>query len=192
MSPDLAISIGKIAGSVALLAIVLWGVSRLAKLMKLDAELSRKLIHISLGLYCLTFPLVFAQAWEVGATCGLALLVFLAARGVAKTSLGSGLHAVERKSYGEMLFAVSVALLFWLKDGHFVSISMHEKAPPGPVLYVLPILVLSLCDAASALVGSRYGRRKFQVAKRSKPSMDAPFHTLMMKYCHAFRLVRTS
>ena len=60
MSPDLAISIGKIAGSVALLAIVLWGVSRLAKLMKLDAELSRKLIHISLGLYCLTFPLVFA------------------------------------------------------------------------------------------------------------------------------------
>lgn len=168
MSPDLAVSLAKIAGSVALLAIVLWGVSRLAKLMQLDAELSRKLIHISLGVYCLTFPLVFEEAWEVGATCGLALVVFLAARSVAAKSLGGGLHAVERKSYGELLFAVSVALLFWLKDGHFVSISMHEKAPPGPVLYVLPILILTLCDAASALVGSRYGRRKFQIEEGSK------------------------
>ena len=168
MSQDLAISLAKIAGSVALLALVLWGVSRLAKLMQLDAEVSRKLIHISLGLYCLTFPLVFAQAWEVGATCGLALLVFVLARGVARTSLGAGLHAVERKSYGELLFAVSVALLFWLKDGHFVSISMHQKAPVGPVLYVLPILILTLCDAASALVGSRYGKRKFQIEEGSK------------------------
>jgi len=168
VNTELAISIGKIAGSVALLAIVLWVVARLAKLLQLDAELSRKLIHISLGLYCLMFPLVFSQAWEVGATCGLALLVFLLARGVAKTSLGAGLHAVERRSYGELLFAVSVALLFWLKDGHFVSISMHQKAPPGPVLYVLPILILTLCDAASALVGSRYGRRRFQIEEGSK------------------------
>ncbi len=49
-----------------------------------------------------------------------------------------------------------------------MSISMHEKAPPGPVLYVLPILILTLCDAASALVGSRYGRRKFQIEEGSK------------------------
>ena len=168
MTDALAISFMKIAGSVILLAAVLWGVSRLAKLLRIDAEVSRKLIHISLGLYCLTFPLVFSAAWEVGATCGLALLLFVFARGVARTSLGGGLHAVERKSYGELLFAVSVALLFWLKDGHFVSISMHEKAPPGPVLYVLPILILTLCDAASALVGSRYGRRKFQIEEGSK------------------------
>ncbi len=168
MSQDLAISLAKIAGSVALLAIVLWGVSQLAKLLDLGAEVSRKLIHISLGLYCLMFPLVFGAAWEVGATCGLALLVFLAARGSARSSLGAGLHAVARKSYGELLFAASVALLFWLKDGHFVSISMHHKAPPGPVLYVLPILILTLCDAASALVGSRYGRRTFRIEEGSK------------------------
>ena len=61
-----------------------------------------------------------------------------------------------------------MALLFWLKDGHFVSISMHEKAPPGPVLYVLPILILTLCDAASALVGSRYGKRIFRIEEGSK------------------------
>jgi phytol kinase len=164
----LLLSAAKIAGSVILLAGVLWGVSRLAKLAQLDPEVGRKLVHISLGLYCLTFPFVFDEAWELGATCGLALLVFMLARGVARKSLGGGLHAVERKSYGELLFAISVALLFWLKDGHFISNTMHNKAPPGEILYLLPILVLTLCDAASALVGSRYGRRVFQIEEGKK------------------------
>jgi dolichol kinase len=164
----LLLSAGKIAGSVVLLSAVLWSVSRLAKLARLDPEVGRKLVHISLGLYCLTFPYVFDEAWEVGATCTLALLVFLAARGVARQSLGGGLHAVARKSYGELLFAVAVALLFWLKDGHFISTTMHQKVPPGDILYILPILVLTLCDAASALVGSRYGRRVFEVEDGKK------------------------
>jgi len=164
----LLLSAGKIAGSVILLAGVLWGVSQLAKLARLDPEVGRKLVHISLGLFCLTFPYVFEEAWEVGATCALALLVFIAARGVARQSLGGGLHAVARKSYGELLFAIAVALLFWLKDGHFISTTMHQKPPPGEILYVLPILVLTLCDAASALVGSRYGRRLFDVEDGKK------------------------
>lgn len=168
MNEALILSAGKIAGSVILLAAVLWGVSRLAKMAQLDPEVGRKLVHISLGLYCLTFPYVFDEAWEVGATCGLALLVFVAARGAARKSLGGGLHAVERTSYGELLFAVAVALLFWLKDGHFVSTTMHQKPPPGEILYLLPILVLTLCDAASALVGSRYGRRVFRIEDGNK------------------------
>lgn len=168
MNDALMLSAAKIIGSVILLAGVLWGVSKLAKLAKLDPEVGRKLVHISLGLYCLTFPYVFDEAWEVGAMCGLALLVFLLARGVARKSLGGGLHAVERTSYGELLFAVSVALLFWLKDGHFISTNMHQKPPPGEILYLLPILILTLCDAASALVGSRYGRRVFEVEEGKK------------------------
>jgi len=164
----LLISGAKIAGSVILLAAVLWGVSRLARVAQLDPEIGRKLVHISLGLYCLTFPYVFSAAWEVFATCALAVLVFLLARGAMRQNLGGGLHAVKRTSYGELLFAVAVALLFWLKDGHFVSVSMHHKAQIGPVLYVLPILILTLCDAASAIVGSRYGKRVFQIEEGSK------------------------
>jgi dolichol kinase len=165
---DALISASKIAGSVILLAAVLFGVSRLAKLIKVDAEVQRKLIHISLGLYCLTFPFVFHAAWEVVATCALAVGLFMLARGSMRKSLGGGLHAVERTSYGELLFAVSVALLFWLKDGHFISTTMHHKTPPGQILYILPILILTLCDAASALIGSRYGRRVFQIEEGKK------------------------
>ncbi len=168
MNDALLISGAKIAGSVALLALVLWSVSQLAKIAKLDPEIGRKLVHISLGLYCLTFPYVFRDAWEVAATCALAVGVFLLARGTMRGSLGGGLHAVTRTSYGELLFAVSVALLFWLKDGHFISVSMHHKAQIGPVLYMLPILILTLCDAASAVLGSRYGKRVFSIEEGSK------------------------
>ena len=52
------LSAGKIGGSVILLAAVLFGVSRLSGLAKADPEVRRKLIHISLGLYCLMFPFV--------------------------------------------------------------------------------------------------------------------------------------
>jgi dolichol kinase len=164
----LQLSVAKIAGSVVLLALVLWGVSQLARIAKLDPEIGRKMVHISLGLYCLTFPYVFSAAWEVAATCALAVIVFLLARGSMRESLGRGLHAVRRTSYGELLFAVAVALLFWLKDGHFISVSMHHKAQIGPVLYMLPILILTLCDAASAVVGSHYGKRVFRVEEGSK------------------------
>ena len=33
---------------------------------------------------------------------------------------------------------------------------------------MLPILILTLCDAASAVVGSRYGKQKFQIEEGSK------------------------
>jgi hypothetical protein len=111
---------------------------------------------------------VFSTVWEVAATCGLAVIVFLLARGTMRKSLGGGLHAVQRTSYGELLFAVSVALLFWLKDGHFVSLALHHKPPVGPILYMLPILILTLCDAASAVVGSRYGKKTFSIEEGSK------------------------
>jgi hypothetical protein len=65
------------------------------------------------------------------------------------------------------LFAVSVALLFWLEDGHYI-LARNDVPPIGPALYILPILILTLCDAASAIIGSRYGRRTFQVEEGKK------------------------
>ena len=166
MIPDLAISLIKIIGSVVLLTAVLAGVGRLGSRLKLQAEVARKLIHVSLGLYCLTFPWVFTRAWEVAAVCLLAGVVFVVAR--ARPSLGQGLHGVKRFSYGELLFAVSVALLFWLKDGHYVLALNGLQTEPQLILYVLPLLILTLCDAASALVGVNYGRMQFPVEEGVK------------------------
>ena len=99
MTDTLMLSVLKIAGSVALLGLVLWGVAQLARIAKLDPELSRKLIHISLGLYCLTFPYVFGETWEVAVTCLLAVAMFVLSRGRMRDSLGGGLHGVARVSH---------------------------------------------------------------------------------------------
>jgi dolichol kinase len=168
VSEALAWSLTRIGVSVLLLTFVLFTVSRVSKWAKLDPEVGRKMVHISLGLYCLGFPWIFSEAWEVTATCALAIMVFWLARGAMRKSLGTGLHSVQRESYGELLFAVSVALLFWLKGGHYINLTQAKPVTIGAALYVLPILILTLCDAASALVGSRYGRAKFQIEEGSK------------------------
>jgi len=169
VSAELLLSLGKIVGSVALLAGVLFAVTLLGRRLKLHPEFSRKLIHVGLGLYALTFPFVFEHSWEVLATCVLAVGVFaLARRGRLRDQLGEGLHGVGRVSYGEMLFAASVALLFELRGGHFVL--QAEGRQPGEtlLLYVLPLLILTLCDAACALVGRSYGRSSFRVESGTK------------------------
>lgn len=166
MTP-LIVSLLKIGGSVALLTAVLWAVARAGRALALPPELSRKLIHVSLGLYCLTFPWVFAASWEVAATCALAIAVFALARGALKTRLGAGLHGVARVSHGEILFAVSVAVLFHLKDGHWLQ-ARDGSAEPQLWLYLLPLAVLTLSDAASALIGSRWGRATFRVGEGRK------------------------
>ncbi|HEX8569320.1 MAG TPA: hypothetical protein VF699_05285 [Caulobacteraceae bacterium] len=164
MNPDLAVSLAKIAGSVLLLALVLFGVTQAGRRLRLQPEIARKLIHVGLGAYCLTFPAVFEHTWEVAAVCGLAVIVFLfVRRGRLRTAMGEGLHGVERSSYGEILFAISVLLLFHLKDGHEILRQLGLQTTPQPILYILPILVLTLCDAACAVVGANYGRAKFHV-----------------------------
>ena len=163
MSDALLFSLAKILGSVLLLTAVLYAVTRLGRRFRLQPEIARKLIHISLGLYCLTFPWVFEHTWEVASVCALAIGVFLLVRGRLRGALGEGLHGVQRVSYGEILFAVSVLLLFHLKDGHDALWRTGLQTEPEPILYLLPILVLTLCDAACAVVGANYGRTRFQV-----------------------------
>lgn len=158
----------RVVGSVALLVAVLAVVARLARHFGLAPELGRKIVHVALGLYCLSFPWVFANAWEVTVTCALAIVVFALARGRLRAQLGVALHGVARVSHGEILFAISVALLFWLQKGHYISVTDRGAPPLGPVLYILPLVMLTLCDAASALVGASYGRRTFRVAEGSK------------------------
>lgn len=150
----------KIGGSLCLLGGVLYAVSLWSRRACLQAEISRKLIHVSLGLYCLTFPLLFPHAWQVALTCALAIAVFALARGRLRGSLGAGLHAVSRRSFGEIYFAVSVALLFALRQ--------QSDGALGDVLYLLPIAILTASDAAAALIGARFGRSRFAVAGGTK------------------------
>jgi phytol kinase len=65
-----------------------------------------------------------------------------------RNGVGSALHGIERPSYGEVLFAPAVGTVFALADGDFD-------------LYLIPILILTIADAAGALIGTRWGKRRY-------------------------------
>ncbi len=121
------------------------------------AEGTRKLVHTGMGLICLSFPWIFPPPWEkarlyVWILAGLAILIlFLLRSRFLRHSLGQTLHSVERLSFGDLLFPVAVATVFTAAHGNLV-------------LYIIPLLLLTLADALGALAGQRYGVHRFQTA----------------------------
>ena len=118
-------------------------------------ETQRKLVHVSTGTAALFFPLLFTNALPVFLLIGAALLLMLALRSPALASVGGVLHEVKRESWGEIYLALAIAFTFYRGLGE-------------PILYVLPLLVITLSDTASALVGTTYGKRRFAVEDGSK------------------------
>lgn len=137
----------------ALMAIV----RHVARSFALSAEMQRKIIHVAVGTSSLFFPLVFSSPLPVIVLvlCALVVMFWLRWPGQRSGGLGDVLHSVKRASYGEIYLALSVAFLFLMSQGR-------------PVLYVLPLLVITLADTASALVGTTYGRMRFAVSDGSK------------------------
>src|SRR3954469_3292730 len=91
-----------------------------------QAELSRKVMHVSLGLLTLTFPWLFDQAWPVFVVCGgIALWLGLVRRlSIVHAHFGGAIE-VARASWGEVYFPIGVAALFLVSGGN-------------PILYCIP------------------------------------------------------
>ena len=120
-------------------------------------ELSRKLLHIGNGLLALTFPWLFETAWPVFVVVGVGTLVLCATRmsGTLRRCLGGALGGIGRASFGDLWFLLAIGLVFVLSDGR-------------TLLYVVPILVLTLADAAAALVGVAFGRLRYSTVGGAK------------------------
>ena len=153
----IAVQFGLIIASIALLLGIMAAVRALARRYGWSPELQRKCIHIATCVYALTLPLTFSATWPVLVLVAVSLGVMLVLRlpRFAKGGLSSTLHGVERESYGELLLVLAVGFLFFRSTGR-------------PVLYVLPITVLALSDAAAALTGTHYGKKFFQVEAGTK------------------------
>jgi phytol kinase len=140
----------------ALLAVMAW-VRGAAPRLGLAPELQRKIVHVATGCYALTLPFTFETTGAVLLLVLVSVVVLAALRlpAFARGGVAAAVHAVERKSFGEIYLAVAVGLVFWLSTDSLV-------------LYVLPVLVLTLSDAAAALAGTRYGSRHFAVEAGTK------------------------
>ena len=130
----------------SLLVSLLFVAHKGVKIFKLSAEISRKSVHILMGLTVLAFPYIFHEPWSVWLLALLSLTLFYTLRHYkrARENLGDALYRIERKSYGEIYYTLAIALTFTLS--------------PNQESYMAAILTLTFSDALASLIGVRYGR----------------------------------
>ncbi|MBM4142284.1 MAG: hypothetical protein FJ225_01630 [Lentisphaerae bacterium] len=115
-------------------------------------ERTRKFVHVAGGLACLAFPWVFRSAWTVlFMAVTLSLVIALGRR----LRLLASLHGVDRRTRGSEYYPLAIFLLFALTR-------------EAPWFYVSAVLVLAVADAFAALIGSRYGRVRYEVEDEQK------------------------
>ncbi|HEV8292152.1 MAG TPA: hypothetical protein VGP94_09515 [Tepidisphaeraceae bacterium] len=135
--------------------VLLWSaLAAYRKLANPNPEFLRKLLHVGMGLVTLLLPFLFDLSWPV------ILLAFICALALAAAKywkpFGAVVGGVERASLGDIYFPVSVAIIFIAANRTSTSL-VHGRI----ILFVIPILILTLADAIAALVGVSYGAHRY-------------------------------
>lgn len=123
----------------------------------LDREAVRKALHVVMGTITLSFPWIFDETWPVVALSIISSLFLAAIKISSFNKWRTVVLAPGRKSVGEICFPIAVGLTFMLADG-------------DPYLFIAPVAVLTYADAVSAIIGMRFGRRKFATLDGQKSS----------------------
>src|SRR5260221_4201394 len=126
MLRDLLVILAVLCVSRAMLWAVCWFDRRSAA-----GEYSRKMLHVGMGVILCPLPWLFERPWPVIALCAVYVGLLIARRFLAALDnhVGSVIDGVGRRSVGEVLFSISVAVGFALTGG--------ERAVAEPPLAVL-------------------------------------------------------
>ncbi|MEM9320759.1 MAG: hypothetical protein AAGA70_17405 [Pseudomonadota bacterium] len=152
---NISLGLAMVLAILGVLLAAMLGVRKLAKARGWHAELQRKIVHVGAGGMACALPWLLPAPWQVWALLALTALAMLALRLPAFSGVGGTLHDVGRRSWGDFLLVLAVALIYLLHQGI-------------AVLYVLPLAILTLADAAAALAGIRYGRMFFATEDGTK------------------------
>lgn len=155
---------------IALLTIALCTIKLIDNKLKIEPEIKRKMIHGTMGILMLTFPYIFKSNLSVGVLGIIAIVILLILKNTKlKESLGTVLYSVNRESWGEIFFVISVFLIFYLSKG-------------DKVLYSIPILILTFADSAAALIGKKYGRKNVAELNEDAKSIEGSFMFFMVAF----------
>lgn len=141
---NMALAVGVVF---ALLIVSEWGWRR----QWLHGEVGRKFIHITVGTFVAIWP--YFLDWTEIRLLSLAFFVIV----LASMHLGvfRAIGSVQRPTYGEIFFALSVGLLTLI------------TASKG--IYAAAILQMALADGFAAIIGGRYGtENKYHLFGRTK------------------------
>lgn len=155
---------------IAVILAMLCIIKLIEKKTNLNPEIKRKLFHISMGLTMLTFPYIFASSISVGILGVIAVIfMYILKHTKLKDSLGTVLYGVDRESLGEIFFAISVFLIFYLSKG-------------DKILFSIPILILTFADSTAALIGKNYGKKNIAQLNEDKKSIEGSFMFFMVAF----------
>jgi dolichol kinase len=118
---------------------------------KIHGELGRKSVHILVGSFVAFWP--FYLSWgNIEFISFSFLLVVLISK---KTHFFEAIHSVQRSTWGELFFAVSVGLIAFVTADKWI--------------YMVAILQMSLADGLAAVIGTNYKLGlKYQVFGHAK------------------------
>lgn len=123
---------------------------------KPPAELSRKAVHIFGGLGCLLFPFLIGSPWVV---CFISLIFSLTFIIGQKSGWLQSLCSVDRKSKGSEYYPIAIIFIFFVSQQRLW-------------LYFTSVLILTISDAAAALIGKKFGKIKYTVVNNEKKSLE--------------------
>lgn len=113
-------------------------------------EFARKFIHIIAGTFIAFLPFWVSYGWVALLAMGFILANLLN----RYTPLFHAIHAITRRSWGDLLFGVGILITALLR--------------PNKWLFAGAILQVALADGLAAIIGSHYGKHKYKLFDHSK------------------------
>lgn len=116
-------------------------------------EFSRKFVHITVGSFVALWP--WLLSWQQIQLLSIAFIIVV---GVSKyLHIFKSIHSVQRPTYGEICFALSVGLI------PFVT---HDEW-----IFMTALLIMSLADGFAAVFGARFGKQSYLVFGHKKSAV---------------------
>lgn len=103
-------------------------------------ESSRKFVHIVIGTFVAFWPFLMSLRAIQFISVAFLLVIILSRR----FKIFHAIHNVHRKTWGEILFAISIGLIPFITTSRLV--------------FVAAVLHMSLADGLAGMIGSRYGK----------------------------------
>lgn len=117
---------------------------------KLEAETSRKIIHISVGTFIAFWPLYMSwpqiQILAVVLFCGIFLSY--------QVGMFGAIHKVKQQTSGELWYPIGIGLAAGLTS--------------QPWIFTIAVLHLALADGFASVIGGRFGLRHYRIGQHTK------------------------
>lgn len=137
--------------AVAVVFLILVFAEYLSRYKGVHSELTRKLVHILVGMFVAFWP--FFLTWGQIQFLSLAFLAVVIFS--IKFNIFGSIHAVKRNAIGEVLFAVVIGVLAFIVTSEWI--------------FAAAMLHLSIADGLAAIVGLAYGENNsYRIMGRTK------------------------